>query len=339
MSTSPSISGLLSHRLSGWVRNSTLSSGSATDLFLQRVQSLEPTGTSNSTDYFQIGSVDKAGNTLDPTTFRAVVEENLHDSTLDMTLAGVNPTTGSGFWAGNMPTQLNTLYVPIRNDADTVTSELALGNLRVSELQYRFVMNGACSFQATLEGTSGSWHTTAPFPHPSWGGFDNLTPGAVHGKDARVAFGSSNIAGNKAYRLQSFTIRVQFPVQTVRELGNRQIVGQLVDTPNVTADFDLNPGDYQPADVFFPVSNDNGTSLVLSQPQDVDVYINLYDPALAEGASVIKSWHLENMRPTTATPLQGRVRSLTTARYSMTNVSVTTANSGGVIVSKTEIAS
>lgn len=340
MSSNPSMTALLSHRLGLYVRNTVLSSGSATDLWVQRLQSVEPTGTSNSTDYFQIGSVDKAGNTLDPTTFRMVIEENLHDSTLDMTLAGVNPTSGSGFWAGNMVSQTNTGYLLSRNDAGTVIGEVAYGVLRVSEVQYRFVMNGACTAQYTLEGTTGSYIYQAPFVHPTWGNFDALTPGAVHGKDARIAFGSANSLANKAYRLQSFTIRVQFPVQTVRELGNRQLVGQLVDTPNVTVDFDLNPADFQPTDVFFPVSTDGGTSsYVLSQPGTVNVFINLYDPALAESASVIKSWKLENMRPNTSTPMQGRVRQLTTARWSMTNVSVSTATSGGVIVSKTEIAS
>lgn len=340
MSTNPSVSALLSHRIGFWARNTTLSSGSATDLWVQRLQSVEPTGTSNSTDYFQIGSVDKAGNTLDPTTFRIVCEENLHDSTLDMTLAGVNPTTGSGFWAGNIPTQTNTGYLVTRSDAGAVVDEVAYGVARVSEIQYRFVINGACTAQYTLEGTTGSYIYQAPFVHPTWGSFDSLTPGAVHGKDARIAFGTTNIAGNKAYRLQSFTIRVQYPVQTVRELGNRQLVGQLVDTPNVTVDFDLLPADYQPTDVFFPVSTDGGTSsYVLSQPASTNVFINLYDPALTEFGTVIKSWKLENMRPTTSTPKSSRVRQLATARWSMTNVSVSTAGSGGMIVSKTEITS
>jgi len=268
-----------------------------------------------------------------------VLEENLHDSTADMTMAGINPSTGSGFWMGDMVSETNTGYLVSRNDADSVIGEVAYGTLRVSEVQYRFVMNGACTAQYTMEGTTGSYIYQAPFVHPTWGSFDALTPGAVHGKDARICFGS-NAAGSKAYRLQSFTIRVQFPVQTVRELGNRQLVGQLVDTPNVTVDFDLNPADYQPTDVFFPSSTDSGTtSYVLSQPTTTNVFINLYDPALTEFGTVIKSWKLENMRPTTSTPMQGRVRQLTTARWSMTNVSVTTATSGGVIVSKTEITS
>ena len=339
--TNPQLSALLSHRLGFWLRSTALSSGSATDIWADRVQSVEPTGTHNSTDYYELGRVDKVGNTLDPTTYRIQLEENLHNGEIDMTLAGISPTTGSGFWAGDMVRQTNTGYVVARNDADAVFQEIAFGGLRVSEVQYKFVMNGACTASYTLEGTSGSYyHTASSYPHPLWGAYDTTSAGAVHGKDARVAFGTTNTAGNKGYRLQSFTIRVQFPLQTVKELGNRQIVGQLVDSPNVTVDFDLNPADQQPHDIFFPVSNDDGVAkLALGQPQTTNVFINLYDPALAEYASVIKSWKLENMRPTSNSPMQGRVRSLTTSRWSMTNVSVTTAGSGGVIVSKTEIAS
>src|SRR3989304_2342265 len=140
MSTNPTISALLAHRTGGWLRNATLSGGSAPDRWVQRLQSIEPTGTHNSTDYFQLGSVDKAGNTLDPTTYRIVVEQNLHDNTVDMTLAGVNPTTGSGMWVGNMVSQQNTLYVVSRNDNDSVFLETAVGNRseeHTSELQSR----------------------------------------------------------------------------------------------------------------------------------------------------------------------------------------------------------
>lgn len=340
MSSNPTMISMLSHRTGGWLSNATLStSGSANDLWLQRLQSIEPTGTHNSTDFFQLGAVDKAGNTLDPTTYRIVVEQNLHDSTLDMTLAGVDPTTGSGCWVGNMVSESNTLYVVNRNDADAVVVETAVGSMRVSEIQWRFVMNGACTEQVTLEGTSGSqYYQAGTYVHPLWGSFDNATPGAVHGKDARVYFGGTGDA-YKAYRLQSFTIRVQFPVQTQNEIGNRQLVGQLVDTPNVTCDFDLNPADQQPNDVFFPVSTDGGVSkLALGQPQTTQVYINLFDPALAEGATVIKSWKLENMRPTSNSPIQARVRQKATSRWTLTNVSVSTATSGGVIISKTAAA-
>jgi hypothetical protein len=341
MSSNPTMTGLLGHRVGVWLRNANLSSGSANDIWADRVQTVEPMGTSNSTDYYELGRVDKVGNTLDPTTFRVTLEENLHNSEIDMYLAGVNPTTGSGFWAGNIPTQSNTSYVVTRNDNDSVFGEIAMGNLRVSEIQYRFVMNGACTAQYTLEGTSGSYYTTAnSFVHPLWGSQDNASTGGVHGKDARVVFGSTNVVGSKAYRLQSFTIRVQFPVQTVKELGNRAIVGQLVDAPNVTVEFDLDPGDSQPNDVFFPTSNDGGaTKLVLNQPQTTNMFINLYDPSLAESASVLKSWKLENMRPTSSGPMTARVRALATSRWTLTNVSVTTTNSGGVIVSKTEITS
>lgn len=337
--SNPSMIGLLGHRILGWARNSTLSSGSATDLRLDRVQSIEPVATHNSQDYYELGNVDKIGVTTDPTTYRVTIEENLHNSKLDMFLAGVDPTSGSGFYAGNIPTQTNTIYVLTRNDADAITGEVAISNCRVSEIQYRFMMNGACTASYTLEGTSGSYYTVAPFVHTNWGSTDTTSPGGVHGKDARVAFSTNDVAG-KAYRLQSFTIRVQYPVQTVRELGNRQIVGNLVDSPNITTDFELNPGDAQPHDIFFPTSNDGGVAkLVLGEPQIVNAFVNLYDPVLPEASSVLKSFKIDKLKPTTNTPLRGQVRNLTTSRWTLTNTGVNVGGTGGLTVSKTEIAS
>ena len=172
MGTNPNMVGLLGHRVLGWARNSVLSSGSATDLRLDRIQSIEPVATHNSQDYYELGNVDKIGVTTDPTTYRVTIEENLHNSKLDMFLAGVDPTSGSGFYAGNIPTQMNTIYVLTRNDADAITGEVAISNCRVSEIQYRFMMNGACTASYTLEGTSGSYYTSAPFVHTSWGNPD-----------------------------------------------------------------------------------------------------------------------------------------------------------------------
>ena len=150
MSTNPTLAALLSHRIGVFLRNATLSSGSATDIWADRVQSVEPTGTHNSQDYYELGRVDKVGNTLDPTTYRITLEENLHNSEIDMFLAGVNPTTGSGFWAGNILTQTNSAYVVTRNDNDSVFQEMAFGGLKVSEIQYRFVKHGPCPTQYTL---------------------------------------------------------------------------------------------------------------------------------------------------------------------------------------------
>jgi len=146
------------------------------------------------------------------------------------------------------------------------------------------------------------------------------------------------VAGNKAYRLQRFVIRVQYPDQTVRELGRREIVGKLADSPNVTIEFDTLPADFQPVDVFFPLSNDGGQpKRVLSQPQTVDVFVNVYDPDQGESSSVIKSFAIPNCKPTSNTFVSARVRSLTTSRWTLSNTSEDTLGTGGLKVSKTEL--
>ena len=342
MSSQPALTATLSHREGLWVRNPNLSSGSANDRWVQRVQSVEPVGTHNNTDYYQIGSVDKAGTTQDPTTYRIQFQENLHHAGTGMYLAGVDPSTGSGYNVGNLVSQTNSVYVPRRNDSDSVFEELAFGTARVTEVTYTFVNNGSCTADFTLMGTSGSYyHTAGTFPHPLWGVFDTATPGAVHGREARIAF-ASNAAGSKVYRVQRFVIRAQLPEQNVNELGTRDLVGTLVDTPNVTVEFDLLPADVQPHDVFFPVSNDGGVAKrALGQPQPSDLYINVYDPDQAEASSVLISFKVDNCIPTSNTPISARVRQLTTSRWSLTSRTADTnrPGSGGLIISKTELTS
>lgn len=338
MSVNPSVIGSYGHRFAAIFRNSILSSGSATDIWADRVQSIEPTATHNTTKYYELGSVAPVGATTDPTQVRLVCEENLHNSEIDMFLAGVNPSTGSGFYIANMLGQVNTGYILQRNDTDVIVGEIGVGNLKVSEIQYRFVMNGSCTTSYTLEGTSGSYWTSS-FVHTVWGPQDASSPGGVHGKDARISFATPG-AGTKAYRLQSFTIRVAYPTEHVKELGTRQEVGVLNDTPDVTVDFDLLAADYQPHDVFFGTSSDGGiTKYNLTDPQTRDIFINVYDPTLGEGASVIKSFRIDNCKPTSNTPVQARVRQLATERWSLMSTSADDPSTGGMTVSKTEILS
>jgi hypothetical protein len=332
------MTGLLSHRSGVWLRNQTLSSGSASDIWADRVQSAEVVDTHNSTDYYELGRVAKIGVTTDPTDYRVTLQENLHNSEIDMYLAGVDPTSGSGYYAANIVTQTNRAYVVFRNDNDSVFEEIALAGCRVSEITYTFVVNGACTVDYTLMGTSGSYyHTAGTFVHPLWGAQDATSPGGVHGKEARIRL-TTNADANRVYRLQRFVIRAQYPEQTVRELGNRQIVGKLVDSPNVTIEFDLQQGDLQPHDVFFPVTNDDGVAKrALGEPQTVDVFVDLYDPNQGEGSTIIKSFGIPNCKPSANTPVSARVRQLTTARWSLSNTSEDTIGTGGLIVSKTQV--
>jgi hypothetical protein len=337
MSTNPTVIGAYGHRFLVWLRNGTLStSGSTNDIVADRVQMVEPTATHRTTKYYELGTVAPVGAISDPTEVRFVVEENLHNSEIDMYLAGVDPTSGSGYYASNIVGQSNTGFVVQRNDAGSVIGEIGVSNMKVSEIQYRFVANGTCTAQYTMEGTSGSYYTSN-FAHPLWGSQDTTSAGAVHGKDARISFSTPG-SGTKAYRLQSFTIRIVYPTTPVRELGTRNLVGILNDVPDITVDFDLLAADYQPNDVFFGTSNDGGvTKYNLTDPQVRDVFINVYDPALAEGASVIKSFRIDNCRPTQNGPVNARVRQLATSRWTLMSVSADNINTGGFTVSKTEI--
>ena len=336
--SNPSLSGLLSHRVGVWVRNANLSSGSATDIWADRVQSAEVVATHNLTKYYELGRVAPVGATTDPTDYRFTLQENLHNSEIDMYLAGVDPTSGSGYYIANPVTQTNTGYVVFRNDNDSVFEEVSVTGLRLSEVTYTFIVNGSCTVDYTLMGTSGSYyHTAGSFVHPLWGSQDSTTSGGVHGKDARIRL-TNNVDANRVYRLQRFVIRATFPEQTVREIGNRQIVGKLVDSPDVTVEFDVQQGDLQPHDVFFPVSNDAGVAKrVLSEPQTVDVFIDVHDPDQGEGSSVIKSFAIANCRPSSNTPVSARVRQLTTSRWQLSSVSEDTVGSGGLKVSKTQL--
>ena len=338
MSSNPAQIAAYSHRFGVVLRNATLSSGSATDIWADRVQSVEPTATHNTTKYYELGAVAPVGATTDPTQLRTVIEENLHNSEIDMYLAGVDPSSGSGYYIANVLGQNNSAYVLQRNDAGTIIGEIGVGGLKVSEIQYRFVINGSCTVQYTLEGTSGSYYTSN-FVHGTWGPLDTTSPGGIHGKDARISFATPG-AGTKAYRLQSFTIRVAYPTTPVKELGNRQLVGVLNDTPDVTVDFDLLAADYQPHDVFFGTSDDGGaTHYNLADPQTRDVFINVYDPTLAEGASVIKSFRIDNCKPSTNSPVNSRVRQLATERWTLMSISADNPDTGGMTVSKAEITS
>jgi hypothetical protein len=339
MSTNPTIIGAYGHRYQVWLRNSNLStSGSTNDIVADRVQTVEPTATHNTVKYYELGTLAPIGSTSDPTQVKLTLEENLHNSEIDMYIAGVDPTSGSGYYASNVVGQSNTGFVAQRNDAGSVIGEIGVANMKISEIQYKFVANGVCTAQYTMEGTSGSYYT-ANFPHPLWGVQDNSSAGAVHGKDARISFDTPG-AGTKAYRLQSFTIRVVYPTQPVRELGTRNLVGILNDVPDITVDFDLLASDYQPNDVFFGTSNDGGvTKYNLTDPLTKDIFINVYDPALAESASVIKSFRIDNCKPSTNGPINARVRQLATSRWTLMSVQADNVNTGGLTVSKTEIVS
>jgi hypothetical protein len=326
MSSNPSNTGLLGHRYGVFLRNSGLTN----EVWCDRVQSVEPTFNAPTTKFYQLGSLDPTGTVTEPTEFKVTLEENLHACEIDGIVAN-GSGSAANFTAGDMvASTAMRLCVVSRDVAGTdPTREYELNNLAIAELRYRFQIGGPCTVSYTFEGTTGNAYTSGSLLHTTWGTFETITPGAINGKDARISFGSGLTlpANSMAYRLQSFEIRVAFPIQTVRELGNRAIVGKLADVPDVTIDFDLLDADIQPIDVWHAIS---GTGYSLGTQNTTNAFVLVYDPALAEATSILKSFRIENCIPTTGTIVRAQVRGLGTRRYSLTSKSATTTNSAGL---------
>jgi len=308
------------------------SGSSGSEIWVDRVQRAEPTFNYPTTPYYELGRVGPIGVTQDPADYRLVVEENMHNSEIDFCLAGKNPSPSGAqsYNLGDLLGKDNTGYVIGRNDAGTIDKELELTGLRIAEVQWQFTIRDAIRQMWTLVGRQGQWYTSG-FPHGSWGTVDDVSPGGIHGKEARIWFTSGSSATTREFRLQSFTIRSAFPNVQVRELGRRALVGTVSDSPETTVDFDILTADDQPLGKLFQSS---GSGWDLGNPSAVfHAYIRVFDPDVAEATSVVKMFRLENVRVTTGTPTRAQVRNLATSRYSLRITKESTVDSGGVVIS------
>jgi len=333
MSFNPTDIARFGHRYQLHVRNNETAQEAVAD----RVQSADPRFTANLEKAYELGSVDPVGTATDPPEFTFVFEENLHNSEIDLILAGQDPTSGSSFCVGDLVEQDDIhLYLLSRDNNGNLTEELLYNDGVVAEMAWRFVVGGACTTTFTVNAkqgclyTSGSPTSGSGLIHTSWGGGDTTSPGIIKGKDARITLGGTVEATRRAFRLQSFTVRCAFPVQAVKELGTRTLVGQLVGPPDVTVDFDLLMADYQPTDVIAALSS-GSTCFDLTNLNEFDAAIRLYDPDQTQiSANVLKAWHLENLRASAGTPMRAQVRGLATMRYSLTVGKATTVGCGGL---------
>jgi len=332
MATNPTDVAWLGHRLGVFVQNT----GGTTEVWCDRVQEADSSVNLPTEDYWELGNLSKVGVTQAPAEYRFTMRTNLHSNELDSILAGGTGSPVAQFTVGDMVANTNVrANIVARKIGDTNPSyEWQYEGNTISELTYEFVINGACTMACTLEGKTGTVYTSGSLTHTTWGTMNTVDPGGINGKDARIFFGGV-AAGNREYRLQRFAIRVQFPVQTVRELGNRSLVGKLADVPTVTLEFDILAADQQPINELFTLS---GTGYDLGQPATKDVYIIVYDPTAAEAVTPIKYFKAENAIVTAGTPIRGQVRALSTMRYTMTTQKATVANSGTLIISPSSIA-
>ncbi|MCW7071862.1 MAG: hypothetical protein OCU12_06025 [Methanophagales archaeon] len=330
----PTITGRLGHRFQVVVKDASTGYEEVAD----RVQNVEFGATHNLEKAYELGRKGPVGSAADPAEFNATIEANLHGGMkAELVIAGKDPDSDTSYTLGDIVDNDDLeVYVVMRDDSNTVDQEIGYSDNVVGSITWTFQVGGACTARFALEGTGGSFYTQN-FPHASFGALNDSDPGIIKGKDARIWFGSSGStpdADERAYRLQRFTITARFPVETVRELGRRAIVGKLLSPPDVTVDFDVSLADEQPIDKFYAAMA-NGYDLGDEESQHA--FVRLYDPDLAEANTVLRSWVIENVRPTSTTPVRAAVRGLGTMRYALTSEKEATADSGGVTVYKGDI--
>ncbi len=304
---------------------------SARTLVASRVQSFQPSIQQQTEVYYELGSVDPTGAASESPEFRIQLEELVHDVTLDLILAGkaANATT----W--NLMDFIHdgklTAYLLERDNSGNVKGELEFSSCVLSEVGYRWQMGQPISAAYTLMGRLGKHWTPGNEPHGSWGAQDTTSPGGIRVKDARLFLGGTT-TGYRIYRLQSFSLRTQFPATPIREIGSRALVGWVVEPPRTTLDLDLLAADAQPDDMFFDNYNSPSTTYYdYVNPQTLTAAaIRIYDPDDDEAATVLRSWSIQNLTMQTGAPITAQVRGVATKRYSFLLAKATTANTGGV---------
>ena len=333
----PTDVGRLGHRYFPLVKNAS-TGGSAV---ISRAQSIE-FGTTHTTEkIYELGRVGPIGSAQDPTDLRCTWEVNMYEEPRsELVLAGKTTISGvdQSYNMGDIVDEDdNEVFVAIRDTAGVMTDEAHYTECVTTELAWRFAVGAVCATTITVEGTSGSWlttpiHATAPV-------LDADSIGGAKGKEARIWFGSGGSgagATDRAFRLQSFNIRATFPVQTVRELGRRNIVGKLLEPVDVTVDFDVAAADEQPHNVFYEALA-GAVGYDLTDTKREHIFIRLYDPDADEATSVIRAWEVHNCRPTATTPVRAQVRGLSTYRYTLTSEAEAVTDSGGLVVYRGDI--
>lgn len=313
------------HRQGLFIYNNT---SSETEIWADRVQMVDPDGNMPLTKIYEIGRVGPVGSVTDPSTFRMMIRENLHNSEIDSYVAGKAPaTSGSLFNVGELiGNSLRAALVTRAIGATDPDGEFVIDSAACEQIVYTFVLRGPCTVQYTLRGTSGRWYTSGSLLHETWGTLDDSSPAGVNGRDARIMFTTDS---NRTYRLQRFAITVRVPSQDVAELGSRDLVGVIQDSPDVTCEFDILHADFQPHDEWATLTSGYYD---FNNPLQPDVWINVYDPSAAEAATVIKAFKLQNVRAATVRPMTATVRGLATTRYTLSVTKEDTAGEGGMYV-------
>jgi hypothetical protein len=311
-----------------------LDSNGSLQSWVDRVQLIEPDANADTQIYFEMGNVDPVGFSQAPTAFTMNWEENVVQAKSDFIMANTDTSSGSPTYnLSNIINNQNLInsYILMRaNGATQPSSQLAFTNMAVEELMWNYQVRNPVTFRPRLRGTLGKWYTAGNLVTPNtWGSPNTTSPGAIRGRDARIFFFNST---GKGYRIQSFQLRVTFPITPVEELGTRALVGLATGAPEVFLDYDLLTADDQPHDQWATLTSGyyDFNNLIGGNT----VWIALYDPVAAEGSLLIRSWKLDNVVAVRTTPIRGQVRGLTTVRYQLRVAKAAVSGSGGFTTGK-----
>lgn len=325
-STNPTDIGRIGHRFQ--VRVEHVTTGRV--LVASRVQRVDPNINQQTEVYHELGTIDPVGYASEAPEMRHMIEEFVHDCSLDLLLAGKAANATSWNLGDYIADRKINYYILNRNNAGTVQGEHKFTQAVVAEAQWSWQLGQPITARYTLNSTKGGFLQPGHEDHGAWGVQDTTSPGAIKPKDARLFLATTS--GTMAYRLQSFTLRVQWPTTVVREIGNRNVVGYLQEPPTSSLDIDIAAADHQPDDLLF-YDNTSEYYYDYSSPNLLAASaIRVYDPNLPEAQTVLRSWALENLVVQNSNPLTAQVRGMATKRYSLQIPKATTAGSGGIVM-------
>ena len=324
---SPADVARLGHRYQVYLDHSV----SARELVSSRVQRFEPTIRQPTEVYYELGSADPTGSASDSPEFTVALQEYVHDSSLDLLLAGKTALATSWNLGDYLNNQALSAYLLARANDGTIEDEYYFSSGVLSQVRWNWQMNQPIMGDYTLNLRLGQHQAKGHTQHTSWAVQDTTSPGGIRIKDARLFLGGVADPSNRMFRLQSFTLTVAWRATAVREAGTRAMVGWVIEPPRSDLQFDLDAADAQPDNVLYtnvgsPV---NYYDYVNTIQQTVNG-IRIFDPTAAEGSSVIRSWSIDNLVTQQATPILAQVRGVSTKRYSMLVSKTATAGTGGI---------
>jgi len=331
MPTEPSEVARRGHQYYMWLRNTDTYPGVA-EMYVDRVQSAEPTETIRQDKAYELGRKGPVGASEDVPDFRITWEENWVKWESGLYQAGKDPASGTSFTLGDMLDYDDVdIYLATSNDAGTFTHEYVFEQSALAEMTMTWRVGQPITTRYVREAINGKVYRQGSLVHTSRGVLDDASDGSINPKDARVFLftsGCTPAASDQVYRLQGFDITARFPLTSVREIGRRDKVGVLAEAPDVSCTMDIQPGDDQPLDRFF---SDAGTYIDLNKLVNKDGLIRIYDPSEAEASVVLAAIKLEGLRSSGATPIRAQVRGMATSRISLEVVDEATEDSGGMI--------